>query len=182
MELAEKINTLAQWLAQSKYLVVFTGAGISTESGIRDFRGPDGLWTRRDKGLTTPEQDWLGVEPNAGHQAIAGLQSLGRLAFLISQNGMFVTHPEPRLIMRESIFSVAEAKQDPNLRGIGREEESLVADLLRDGLPDRQALVLVESSVAAEHPILATLERRGVASVPAPPSRGRGAVRSASGP
>jgi sigma-B regulation protein RsbU (phosphoserine phosphatase) len=42
-------------------------------------------------------------------------------AFLISQNGMFITHPEPRLIMRESIFSVAEAKQDPNLRGIGRD-------------------------------------------------------------
>jgi len=42
-------------------------------------------------------------------------------AFLISQNGMFVTHPEPRLIMRESIFSIAEAKGDPHLRQLGRD-------------------------------------------------------------
>lgn len=42
-------------------------------------------------------------------------------AFLISQNGVFVTHPEPRLIMRESIFSVAEAKSDPHLRRLGRD-------------------------------------------------------------
>ncbi len=41
-------------------------------------------------------------------------------AFLISQNGVFVTHPEPRLIMRESIFSVAEARGDPHLRELGR--------------------------------------------------------------
>jgi len=42
-------------------------------------------------------------------------------AFLISRNGMFVTHPETRLIMRESIFSVAEARGDLNLRRIGRD-------------------------------------------------------------
>jgi NAD-dependent deacetylase len=66
--------------------VMFTGAGISTGSGIRDFRGPDGLWTRRDKGLATPEQNWLGVEPNSGHQAVFELQEMGKLAFLISQN------------------------------------------------------------------------------------------------
>jgi NAD-dependent deacetylase len=66
--------------------VVFTGAGISTESGLRDFRGPDGLWTRRDKGLSTPRQDFTGAEPNSGHLAIMELQKLGKLAFLISQN------------------------------------------------------------------------------------------------
>jgi NAD-dependent SIR2 family protein deacetylase len=85
-DLGERINTLAQWLLESEYLVVFTGAGISTESGLRDFRGPDGLWTRRDKGLTTPQQDWTAVKPNTGHMAIMELQSLGKLAFLISQN------------------------------------------------------------------------------------------------
>ena len=42
-------------------------------------------------------------------------------AFLLSQNGLFVTHPEPRFIMRESIFSVAEARDDPELRRLGRE-------------------------------------------------------------
>ena len=85
-ELEERIDKLAQWVFAAKYLVVFTGAGISTESGLRDFRGPDGLWTRRDKGLSTPRQDFTGAEPNAGHKAIAELQELGKLAFLISQN------------------------------------------------------------------------------------------------
>ncbi len=41
-------------------------------------------------------------------------------AFLISRNGMFVTHPEQRLIMRESIFSLAEARNDPKMREVGR--------------------------------------------------------------
>jgi NAD-dependent SIR2 family protein deacetylase len=85
-DLNEKIDRLAQCLKESKYTVVFTGAGISTESGLRDFRGPDGLWTRRDKGLSTPRQDFTGAEPNSGHYAIMELQKLGRLAFLISQN------------------------------------------------------------------------------------------------
>jgi NAD-dependent deacetylase len=86
VDLNERIGELVKWIGESKYTVVFTGAGISTESGLRDFRGPDGLWTRRDKGLATPEQDWTGVEPNAGHRAIVELQELGRLKFLISQN------------------------------------------------------------------------------------------------
>ena len=85
-ELKQRIEKLAQWLVESRYIVVFTGAGISTESGLRDFRGPDGLWTRRDKGLDTPMQDFIGAEPNTGHQAILELQSLGKLTFLISQN------------------------------------------------------------------------------------------------
>jgi len=85
-DLQQRIDTLAQWMLATKYLVVFTGAGVSTESGLRDFRGPDGLWTRRDKGLSTPHQDFTGAEPNAGHMAIYELQELGKLAFLISQN------------------------------------------------------------------------------------------------
>jgi NAD-dependent deacetylase len=84
--LNERIDKLAQWMFDSKYLVVFTGAGISTESGLRDFRGPDGLWTRRDKGLSTSPQNFTGAEPNSGHKAIAALQDLGKLVFLISQN------------------------------------------------------------------------------------------------
>ncbi len=85
-DLERRTGELAQWLLASQYLVVFTGAGISTDSGLRDFRGPDGLWTRRDKGLATPEQDWTGVAPNRGHTAIYELQQLGKLAFLITQN------------------------------------------------------------------------------------------------
>jgi len=50
-KLDKKIQTLAQWLYESRYPVMFTGAGISTESGLPDFRGPDGVWTRRDSGI-----------------------------------------------------------------------------------------------------------------------------------
>jgi len=87
-DLEKKIHTLAQWLYESRHLVVFTGAGISTESGLPDFRGPEGVWTRRDKGLPpkTMSRSWDSVEPNRGHSAIAELQKMGRLKFLISQN------------------------------------------------------------------------------------------------
>ena len=87
-DLDTRIQTLAQWLYEARHLVVFTGAGISTESGLPDFRGPDGMWTRRDKGLPprSMSRPWDSVEPNRGHLAIFDLQELGKLAFLISQN------------------------------------------------------------------------------------------------
>jgi NAD-dependent deacetylase len=87
-DLEQRIQTLAQWLYEANYPVVFTGAGISTESGLPDFRGPDGLWTRRDKGLPPKPASvpWHEVEPNSGHLAIVELQKLGKLKFLISQN------------------------------------------------------------------------------------------------
>ncbi|MFC1821359.1 NAD-dependent deacetylase [Thermodesulfobacteriota bacterium] len=87
-DLEARIQTLAQWIYESRYPVVFTGAGISTESGVPDFRGPDGLWTRRDKGLPpkATEKPWHTVEPNQGHLAIVELQNLDKLKFLISQN------------------------------------------------------------------------------------------------
>lgn len=85
-DLEQRIETLARWMFESKYLVVFTGAGISTESGLPDFRGPDGLWTRRDKGLPAKPMRFDSVKPNTGHMAIVELQRLGKLAFLISQN------------------------------------------------------------------------------------------------
>jgi NAD-dependent SIR2 family protein deacetylase len=87
-DLKQKIETLAQWLSESTYLVVFTGAGVSTESGLPDFRGPDGIWTRQDKGLPPPpmERPWSEVDPNPAHYAIRALQDLGKLKFLISQN------------------------------------------------------------------------------------------------
>ncbi|UCE34048.1 MAG: sigma factor regulator FecR [Deltaproteobacteria bacterium] len=87
-DLNTRIQTLAQWLYEARHLVVFTGAGISTESGLPDFRGPDGMWTRRDKGLPPRpmSRPWDSVEPNTGHRAIVDLQEMGKLAFLISQN------------------------------------------------------------------------------------------------
>jgi NAD-dependent SIR2 family protein deacetylase len=87
-DLEQRIHTLALWLYESTDTVFFTGAGISTESGLPDFRGPDGVWTRRDKGLAPRSLDtpWDQVEPNSGHLAIVELQKLGKLTFLISQN------------------------------------------------------------------------------------------------
>ena len=85
-DLEERIKKLAQWMFEAKYLVVFTGAGISTESGLPDFRGPDGIWTRQEKGLPSKTRPFTSVEPNAGHWAIAELQNLAKLKFLISQN------------------------------------------------------------------------------------------------
>jgi len=82
----DRIETLVQWMVEAWHLVVFTGAGISTESGLPDFRGPDGLWTRRDKGLPPPKFDWLSAKPNQSHMAIVKLQDMKKLAFLISQN------------------------------------------------------------------------------------------------
>ncbi len=85
-DLDRRIETLAQWMFEAKHLVVFTGAGISTESGLSDFRGPDGVWTRQEKGLPPKPMPFDSVEPNAGHMAIVELQRLDRLGFLISQN------------------------------------------------------------------------------------------------
>jgi mono-ADP-ribosyltransferase sirtuin 6 len=83
--LERKIETLAQWMYGSQYLVVFTGAGISTESGLSDFRGPDGVWTRRDRGLEpiTPAVSLEAAEPNADHNSIVEIQKLGKLKLVI---------------------------------------------------------------------------------------------------
>jgi len=86
LDLEQRVETLARWMFEANYLVVFTGAGISTESGLPDFRGPDGLWTRQEKGLPTKSRPFDSAEPNTGHMAIVELQKLGKLAFLISQN------------------------------------------------------------------------------------------------
>lgn len=84
----DPIQTIAQWILDARHIVAFTGAGISTDSGIPDFRGPDGVWTRRDAGLSAPQ--WRvrpdHVRPNASHLALVELQQLGKLAFVITQN------------------------------------------------------------------------------------------------
>ena len=87
MELDEKINLIAKWIAESERLVIFTGAGISTDSGLPDYRGPDGVWTRRDKGLPPLKSPpWDKVKPNLNHYAIVELLEIGKLNYLISQN------------------------------------------------------------------------------------------------
>jgi NAD-dependent SIR2 family protein deacetylase len=87
-DLGKRIENFAVWLHEARHPVLFTGAGISTESGLPDFRGPDGLWTRQEKGLPPRPMiiPWDRVNPNSSHRAIVELQHMGKLAFLISQN------------------------------------------------------------------------------------------------
>ena len=85
-DLKQKIELLAQWIVEADHPVFFTGAGISTESGLPEFRGPDGVWTRRDRGEGPVLFDWAQVIPNSSHKALVELQQMGKLAFLISQN------------------------------------------------------------------------------------------------
>jgi NAD-dependent SIR2 family protein deacetylase len=84
----QHVETIARWIIGSEHVIAFTGAGISTDSGIPDFRGPDGVWTRRDAGLPAPR--WRvspgRIKPNASHLSLVDLQRLGKLQFLITQN------------------------------------------------------------------------------------------------
>ncbi|KAK2900442.1 hypothetical protein QQF64_015643 [Cirrhinus molitorella] len=86
-ELKTKVETLAQWIRESQYMVVHSGAGISTSTGIPDFRGPNGVWTMEERGETphfnTTFED---ARPSLTHMSLLQLQRTGHLKYLISQN------------------------------------------------------------------------------------------------
>ncbi|XP_025825070.1 NAD-dependent protein deacetylase SRT1 isoform X3 [Panicum hallii] len=83
-----KIEELAVMVQKSKHLVVFTGAGISTSSGIPDFRGPKGVWTlqRAGKGVPNASLPFHRAVPSLTHMALVELERAGLLKFIISQN------------------------------------------------------------------------------------------------
>src|ERR1700731_200563 len=96
--------TLAQMIREARDVTVFTGAGMSTESGIPDFRSPGGVWSRMkpiDFDLFLHDEDsrreawrrtfsgaagWVGAKPNEGHFAIARTVSSGKVSHVITQN------------------------------------------------------------------------------------------------
>ena len=100
---AEQVRT---WVDDAERVVVLTGAGISTDSGIPDFRGPQGVWTRNPQAeklsnihyyMADPEvrkASWQArmdhvawsAKPNPGHLALAALEQRGKLHALITQN------------------------------------------------------------------------------------------------
>jgi NAD-dependent deacetylase len=100
----EKIDVFRDILGQSRRAVVFSGAGMSTESGIPDFRGPGGLWTRMkpidfqqfvssDEVRQQSWRQWFdhgaalrSAKPNGGHLAVARLVDEGKAAAVITQN------------------------------------------------------------------------------------------------
>ncbi|KAL6851481.1 hypothetical protein ACP4OV_020414 [Aristida adscensionis] len=86
--LQDKIKELAVMIQKSKHLVVFTGAGISTSSGIPDFRGPKGVWTmqRAGKGVPNASLPFHRAVPSLTHMALVELERAGVLKFVISQN------------------------------------------------------------------------------------------------
>lgn len=84
-DLAKKVDQLADLVKHSRKMVIHTGAGISTSAGIPDFRGPQGVWTLRAKGLA-PKRTPGSYSPTLTHMMIVGLLETGRLYHLISQN------------------------------------------------------------------------------------------------
>lgn len=104
--LDEAIETVRDWIADATRVAALTGAGISTDSGIPDFRGPKGLWTKDPDAekmatlqvyISDPEvrkRSWKWRleteqnkrEPNAGHRALVDLERAGRLEILVTQN------------------------------------------------------------------------------------------------
>jgi NAD-dependent deacetylase len=99
-----EVQRLADLIRSSRRTVVFTGAGISTESGIPDFRSPGGIWTKMmpvefQDYISDPlarrvswqrrfemEDTWNAVKPNDGHLAVAALVAQGRVSHVITQN------------------------------------------------------------------------------------------------
>jgi NAD-dependent deacetylase len=95
---------LARLIDRARRAVVFTGAGISTESGIPDFRSPGGVWSRMKpiyfqefvsdpakrreawERAFTGKAGWTGRQPNAGHHAVARLVARGKVSAVITQN------------------------------------------------------------------------------------------------
>jgi len=95
---------LTRLIADARRMVVFTGAGISTESGVPDFRSPGGVWSKmkpiqfqdfvaseekRREAWTrafTGKAGWVGAKPNAGHFAVARLVQQGKVTAVVTQN------------------------------------------------------------------------------------------------
>ena len=106
MSAQDTIAQLQQWIAQSDNIVFFGGAGVSTESGIKDFRSVDGLYhekyaedpetilshsyfTRRPRDFFTFYRDKMlcpDARPNAAHRKLAQLEQAGKLKAVITQN------------------------------------------------------------------------------------------------
>ena len=98
------MNNLKTWVKESNNIVIFTGAGISTESGIPDFRSPGGIWTKMQpimfqdfmsseesqieswKRKFVIDQDMKIAKPNIGHKVLAELYATNKVSYVLTQN------------------------------------------------------------------------------------------------
>ncbi len=101
-----ELDAIADWIDQAQFVVALTGAGISTESGIPDFRGPHGVWTKNPAAEKTAtlhyymsdpdirrrawrnrvDSEMWSAKPNAAHDALVALERAGALHGLVTQN------------------------------------------------------------------------------------------------
>lgn len=81
------MKRVAELIRASKHTVVFTGAGISTNAQLPDYRGPKGIWTLKEQGLSVENMPATGdIDPTHGHLAIAALQKAGFVKHVVSTN------------------------------------------------------------------------------------------------
>ncbi|XP_031561543.1 NAD-dependent protein deacetylase sirtuin-6-like [Actinia tenebrosa] len=103
-DLDSKVSLLVDLLRTSKHAIVHTGAGISTSSGIPDFRGPNGVWTLEEKGLA-PNFDvsFDSAAPSLTHMALIKLEEVGLVKYIVSQNvdGLHLKSGFPRSKLSE---------------------------------------------------------------------------------
>ena len=86
-EFEAKIKQLVAMVRDSKHLVAFTGAGISTSASIPDFRGPNGVWTLKAQGKKPKSRiSFDDAIPTPCHMALKELQEQGILKYVVSQN------------------------------------------------------------------------------------------------
>src|SRR5215510_8764201 len=128
-----QIVQVAEWIASSGSVVALTGAGISTESGIPDFRSPGGVWSKYrtvyfDEFLESADaryeywrqkaeahRDFSAAQPNAGHRALAAWEAVGRIRGVITQN-------------IDGLHQMAGSQRVLELHGTARQAECLDCD------------------------------------------------------
>lgn len=134
------IRRIGEALARGRRGVAFTGAGISTESGIPDFRSPGGIWTRYrtiyyDEFVSNSDarayywkmkrdgyRDFKAAQPNAGHRVLAEWEAAGRIVGVITQN-------------IDGLHQDAGSRKVLELHGTGRLVECIACDYRGDSRP-----------------------------------------------
>jgi NAD-dependent deacetylase len=140
LDVTSSLKTVAGWLAEARHAVAFTGAGVSTESGIPDYRSPNGVWARTqpvlfDEFLRSPDarlEYWRqkaqshveihAAQPNVTHLALANWELSGRLRGVITQN-------------IDGLHRAAGSRQVLELHGTAREIACLRCDWRCDADP-----------------------------------------------